>query len=365
LSARLPSAVRELVELLTNDGAMPQEISPEVVVQARTAGVIEALAGRPRGRAAIGNAADDYFIAQVALGAMRLHEFRQIAVAMNHQRIPLVPLKGMAYALMLEKGGPTRAMADIDLLVPPDRFEAAGALMRELGYEEKTLGAIERSPGHHERSFGRNGRLVEIHRFFLRGRRVTVDYAALWTRAVPLVREDVPCRRLSPEDTFLYHCMHMGIHEFATQGLRAVWELRRLVLEDKPDLVVAAKRAREWGILRMTWCALRLLEECFPGTLSSVTHSKPHLRDSALRSRRAPSGLHDNEPQAIGLFQPALPVQFLLEEFILRPSLALLVSPGLLPRHVQIFRKGLLVDHISGAIAYLLWYARAVLAARH
>lgn len=343
---------------------MPQEISTEIVVQARTAGVLEALAARPGVRAAIGKTDDDYFIAQVALGAMRLHEFRQIAVAMDQKRIPLVPLKGMAYALMFEKGGPTRAMADLDLLVPPDQFEAAGAVMRELGYEEKTLGAIEQSPGHHERGFCRNGRLVEIHRFFLRGKRVTVDYAALWARTVPVGRDDVLCRRLSPEDTFLYHCLHMGLHEFALQGLRAVWELRRLILEDGPNLVVAARRAREWRILRMTWCALRLLEECFPGTLSSVTPSKPDLRGSTLRSGRAASGLPNCDPQTIRLFQPVLPVRVLLEKFILEASMGLLVSPRLLPRPVQIFRKGLLVDRLSGAISYFLWYSKAVVTAR-
>ncbi len=43
-----------------------------------------------------------------------------------------------------------------------------------------------------------------------------------------------------------------------------MWEARRLILEDGPELETCARRAREWGVQRMLWCALRLVEICFP-----------------------------------------------------------------------------------------------------
>lgn len=82
----------------------------------------------------------------------------------------------------------------------------------------------------------------------------------------PVGEQCAGCWLLGAEDTLCYHCFHMGMHEF-TQGLRPVWELRRLLLEDGPDLAAAAERARGWGTAGMTWCALRLCQVCFPGVV--------------------------------------------------------------------------------------------------
>ena len=64
------------------------------------------------------------------------------------------------------------------------------------------------------------------------------------------------------------------------------------------------------------------------------------------------------------MFEPALPVRRLLEKFVLEKSMGLLASPKRLPRPIQIFRKALLVDRLSGALSYLWWYSKAVVATR-
>ena len=343
--------------MVSEEGEVPEGLAGEVVGMARSGGVLEALGGRAGESPGLGIARDEYRY-QAGKGAFRLRELREIAGGMRERGIPVAPLKGMAYGLMFEDGGPTRAMGDMDLLVPEQRYEEALGVMRGLGYRDVFMRMRARAPGYHERAMVRGGSLVEIHRYFLPGRRITVDYEALWGRSLPMDRDGVSCWRLSPEDSFLYHCFHMGMHEFALGGLRAVWELRRLLrmnsfqvpsskfpvpkqgtrnLELGTKFNVAARRAREWGTGRITWCALRLLEFCFPGAPES---------DSSAHS------------PVIKMFEPDLAVRIVLERFVVEPSIELLTSPGLLPRPVQLLRKALLVDRVSGALSYLVWHAR-------
>jgi hypothetical protein len=276
---------------------------------------------------------------------------------MGERGIDIVPLKGMAYGLMFERGGPIRPMADIDLLVRAADYQTAGEMMAGLGYEEVFQDPLSQAAGQHERQFVRDGRLVEVHRAFLRGRRITVDYDALWARTIPLDRDGVSCRRMSPEDTLLYHCFHMGMHEFALGGLRAVWELRRLILEDRPDLPACARRAREWETMRITWCALRLLQSCFPRTMHEARRAM-HPATNCTRSIRW-CDMRDGFASLRRELTPSPPLRILLEKFVIAPSIPLLTSPGPLPRPVQLLRKALLVDRTAGAVSYLLWYLKS------
>jgi hypothetical protein len=288
-----------------------------------------------------------------ALGALRLKEFAELARVLGENSIEVIPLKGMAYGLMFERGGPVRPMADIDLLVREKDFERSGEILKSLGYRQEFPATIARAPGNHERCFVRQGRLVEMHRAFLPGKRITVDYDALWRRALPLEKEGISCLRLDADDTFLYHCFHFGMHEFALGGLKAVWETRRLILEDGPELETCVRRAREWGVARAVWCALRFLEICFP---------KPARRkiDGSTGSGREKLDGEIFHPSAWrGAFEPAWPVNLLLEKLVVQPSLDLLLSPRLLPRPVQLVRKALIVDNLWNAASYLAWYLRS------
>ncbi|MHC4717105.1 MAG: nucleotidyltransferase family protein [Planctomycetota bacterium] len=158
-----------------------------------------------------------------------------------------------------------------------------------------------------------------------------MDYDTLWERKLRLEREGISCFRLSPEDTLLYHCFHMGMHEFALGGLLSVWEFRKLILDDRPDLRTCSRRARQWGTLRITWCAFRLLETCFPGTLSGKDR----------------------------LFAPSPLLKMLLEKLVIAPSIVRLANPKRLSRPTQLLRKAVLVDRPTAAVSYLLWYLKS------
>ncbi|NMB76610.1 MAG: nucleotidyltransferase family protein [Myxococcales bacterium] len=311
---------------------------------ARQARVEEELA-RVR-KSALGRRA---LVESAAVGALRLAEFSRIAGALRAADVEFAPLKGMAYALMFERGGPLRPMADSDILVREGDFARAGEVMQGLGFREGFPDPLSGRPGQNERVFTGDGMLVEIHRAFVRGPRVRIDYPALWARTLPLEREGIACRRLDADDTFLYHCFHFAIHEFALGGLRAVWELRRLILEDGPRLDACARRAREWGTSRALFCALRIYQECFPDPVERTITDTGSGRGALTGERVDPAAWAE-------AFAPPPPARALLERLVIAPSLSRLLSPGPLERPAQLLRKALLVDSLGAAAAYLGWY---------
>jgi len=298
---------------------------------AECAGVLELLGRRsdmaerfPRARQA--------YLAQAALGMMRLEALREIAGAMRKQSIDIIPLKGMAYALMFEPGGPVRSMADIDILVRTERFEEAAGILLSLGYVEFRGGNRVGTRWHHERQFTRDRQMVELHRAFLSPGRISIDYRKIWSRAIAIEQDGVRCLRLYREDTFLYHCFHMALHEFSVGGLRQIVELDRLLKDDRPDLELAARRAIEWGVRRMLFCSLRLYQICYPESLPEET---------------------------LDLFRPHPVIVAILEKLVIAPSAGVLLEPGLLFRPVQLVRKALMVEGPIEAMRYFLWYLAA------
>ena len=332
----LRSSVKEVARVLVT-GKGPSVLSNASLESlADRSGVLDLLGSRkelagtfPRAR--------QVFLAQAAMGMGRLGFFREVVAALAESYIEVMPIKGMAYALMFERGGPVRHMADIDILVRQNDFERAAGVLAALGYEEVFSGVRVGTRLHNERQFVKNDQLVELHRAFLPPGRVDIDYDGIWERSLPLEQDGVRCRRLDREDTFLYHCFHFAMHEFAVAGLRHVIELDRLVHQDGPDIELAAVRARQWGIRRMVWCALRLYRECLP--------------------ERIPA-------EQVDRFRPAVPVAAVLERLVIEPSLSVLLEPGPLPRPVQLLRKFLMVDRIDLGAKYFLWYLAAELEGR-
>ena len=300
---------------------------------ATRAGVLHLLAKDRGMRKNLGAYLDEY-LATAALGALKLENLREISRAMEQADLEIMPIKGMAYALMYGSGGPVRPMADIDILVRERDYGRAIKIMKGLGYEDKFYSPVSHAPTHNERAMSRDGQLVEIHRAFVVPGRIAVDYDGLFERSRPLVSEGVRCRVLSAEDGFLYHCFHAALHEFAVGGLRTMTELLDLLENHPPDMEVAAKRARQWGTLRMTWSAMRIASLCFPGRIDSG---------------------------AVSMFAPCPAVRTMLEHVVIRPSLGLMMEPAKLPRPIQLARKALLMDRWYLAPAY---FARYILTSR-
>ncbi len=304
------------------------ELTDSLLQLAARAGVLHVLASDNDFRKNLGSYSAEY-MATAALGALKLENLREISCSMDRHGLEIMPIKGMAYALMFGSGGPTRPMADVDFLVRERDFSNAVEVMKDLGYEERYFSRASRSTNHNELAFVRNGQLVEIHRAFVVRGRISVDYESLFARSKPMESEGIKCRIMSPEDSFLYHCFHMGLHEFAVGGLRTVVELLDLLEKYPPDMELATRRAKVWGTCRITWCAMRIARTCMPGKI---------------------------DPAWVESFAPGVLVRSLLQHLVVTPSLELMFSPGKLPRPVQLMRKALLLDRSYLAPGYLVRY---------
>lgn len=145
--------------------------------------------------------------------------------------IPIILLKGAAFANNLYSADAPRLGVDIDFLVWGNDFEKACNLLAETMTE--VVMAEDRIATHHtlfERMFVPQGRAtptVEIHRGLTNPFIFSIDESVLWSRSVkhPANNSDM-VRTLSPEDTL----MHLAVHafrdmDFCTHNLLDAYEL--------------------------------------------------------------------------------------------------------------------------------------------
>jgi len=239
----------------------PKKISPEIIEIARTTGVLDILGSNPALRQ--NKEIRKYYMASAVLGAKKLEEFRIIANEFNKAGIPFAPLKGMAYGLMFENGGPTRSMCDIDILVPPWFFKKACHTLATLGYKGNYDIRSFISPGHNEIALTKKDSNIDLHKKFSPPITLNFDYKEIWDRVITIEKEGIKFFRLSEEDNFLFHVIHIANHRFLNT-LRGFFEMRTIIIKDKPDFRVCSLRAKEWGCQNIVWCVIRIFEELFP-----------------------------------------------------------------------------------------------------
>lgn len=323
--ASFPSDLRTLLAFLSG-AASSGPVPPTVVRLAERAGALDLLcAVLPAHNRLDGQRL--HLLKRAGLGLVALEALRSIAPALQVAGVHVVVLKGMAHALMFERGGPTRAMADIDLLVDRRDFTPAAEALSALGYPREAGALCLPEDVVHEAAFSNGQVRVELHRGFASDPRQRVDHAGLMARAVPAGPDCPGVLRLAPEDAVLHHCLHMAEHLYM-QGIRPVWELRRLLLLDPPDLDVVVQRAKAWGLRRTMWCAFRLLDLCFPDTL-----------DCSVGERLALTG----------------PVRWLLEWQVVRPAAARFVDRPFIRRPARIWKWTLLIDRWRDRVRYGAW----------
>jgi hypothetical protein len=146
-----------------------------------------------------------------------LSELRRIVQALDVTSIPSVSFKGPLLAIQLYGDCAQRDFTDLDLLVAPQHFTSASAVLNELGY---TSEAKEPSAGFrkHEQSMFIHRKLgvaVELHRALMPGFFVSQPLA------IDLHVETVlgyPIRTLSRESNLIYLAAHGAKHAWPTLG---------------------------------------------------------------------------------------------------------------------------------------------------
>jgi hypothetical protein len=187
-------------------------------------------------------------------------ELRKLLRTFRDQRVPCLPLRGLALSERLYGDIPPRPMGDIDLLVRKEDLSRIQGLMRELGFSE-----MDRRPGF-------AAAFSYTFKFFVERSLMVIvephwaiayppftdrlDMEAVWDRCVPARVVGEETLSLGREDLLVHLCLHM-IHRDDAPFLW-VCELDRYLRQESDamrwELVLSV--SREAGIERLVGHAL-------------------------------------------------------------------------------------------------------------
>ncbi|MDH7637097.1 nucleotidyltransferase domain-containing protein [Sphingomonas oryzagri] len=183
--------------------------------------------------------------------------------------IPVVLLKGTAFAAAGLDAGQGRSIGDLDILVPRDALDAAEVALRAAGWEPIKEDAYDDAyyrrwmhelPPliHRERD-----RMIDVHHTILPPTaRPKPDAAALLADAVPLGNG---LSILSDEDIIVHAAAHLFADGDLSGGLRNLWDIDRLIREfDREGFWERLReRAQRHDLLSAVSRAVRLTRDLY------------------------------------------------------------------------------------------------------
>jgi hypothetical protein len=162
-------------------------------------------------------------------------EVRQLARVTARRGMPLLLLKGAAYALADLPPAPGRLFSDIDILVPFERIDELEAALMLDGWVTSTPDAYDQRyyrEWMHELPpmlHARRQTVLDVHHAILpRTASARPDSAKLWAAAQPVAGEP-DLRVLDPVDMVLHSAVHLFHEGEFEHGLRGLFDLHRLL----------------------------------------------------------------------------------------------------------------------------------------
>ncbi len=199
-----------------------------------------------------------------------LWEANMAARALASVDVPLILLKGTAFAAAGLDAARGRLIGDLDILVPRASLDAVEAALLNAGWDWV-------KPDPYDDAYYRNymhelpplihrerDRMIDVHHTILpQTARVRPDAAALIADAVPIGKGMFS---LSPPDMLIHAVAHLFADGDLAGGLRNLWDIDRLIREHSvaPDYWQRlVERARLHGLVPHTSRALRLAHHVF------------------------------------------------------------------------------------------------------
>ncbi|HEX9246427.1 MAG TPA: nucleotidyltransferase family protein [bacterium] len=203
---------------------------------------------------------------QAASNGHLFAELRKIVGACGRAGIPVLVLKGTAIAERVYGNIALCPMRDLDFLVRRTDLDAADGVLHELGYthdESYRWAAWYRDHHHHLPPYVRaDGRgIVELHHHLVPPPvSAGIPIEDLWRRARPAGDGALV---LCPEDLLLHLCLHASLGHQFNLGLRPMCDISETIryYGDDIDWTQMSLRAREWGIGKYVYLALRLSKD--------------------------------------------------------------------------------------------------------
>lgn len=232
----------------------------------------------------------DNTLQMIALALLNQQWLLNTLSMFQQDNIPVILLKGVAFAESLYPENAPRIGVDIDFLVKNEDFEVACKLlsrtMNPVLLDSKRLATHDSL---FERVFlPKNGTrpTVELHRDLTNPSIFNIDHDDLWgaSKRHPAFNSGL-VRILSPEDTLL----HLAVHafrdlDFCTHNLLDAHEVW---CQWRPDPEILADRARQWGARKVLFYLLAnckaIMETPVPETL--LARLKPNFINSEVNKK--------------------------------------------------------------------------------
>jgi len=208
------------------------------------------------------------------------HEVSQIAAALAELDLPLILLKGAAYAMAGIEAGRGRLFSDIDILVPKTRLDEVEAALMLYGWASAHHDAYDQRyyrEWMHElppMMHVRRGNTIDVHHAILpETAAVRPDPDKLRAAALPVAGQP-GLYMLAPHDMFLHSAVHLFSGGEFEHGLRDLFDLHRLAGQfgATPGFWQGlAPRAAELELSRPLFYALRYLTRVFGTAVPAAT----------------------------------------------------------------------------------------------
>jgi len=240
--------------------ALAANLAATLGLLAEEAGVLPALPARVQRRLGWARTVWERHLRAVAL------ELRQIKLALAETELPLILLKGGAYAIAGLPAGAGRLFSDIDILVPKERLADVESLLMLHGWAGSHHDAYDQRyyrewmhelpPMQHMR----RASVIDVHHAILpETAAARPDPARLRAAARPVPGHD-GVSTLAPCDMVLHSAVHLFSDGEYHHGLRDLFDLHRLLVHfgAEPGFWAALPaRARELELARPLCYALR------------------------------------------------------------------------------------------------------------
>ena len=209
--------------------------------------------------------------------------------------LPVVLLKGTAFAAAGLPAAAGRQIGDLDILVPETALNCVEQALIKADWEwVKSDEYDARYYREHMHELppmihATRDRMIDVHHTILpRTHRITPDAAGLIADARPLNGRFVGLSILSPPDMVCHAAAHLFADGDLAGGLRNLWDIDRLLrhfvaVEDDFYAVLAARAARHDLSMAMAR-ALRLSYQLFATPVADV-YRRPHASDALYRRR--------------------------------------------------------------------------------
>ena len=206
------------------------------------------------------------------------------------KHIPIVLLKGCAYALSKDENYLGRIFSDMDILVPHEHIRQVEDELVIVGWKPSEIDAYDQKyyrewmhelpPMEHMR---RRTTLDIHHRIVPRISRYAFDPAILFDTAIEITPGIFV---LDPANKIIHSALHAFLEGVPSKALRDLYDIRCLLIQyfpSKDDRKKMLARAKQLGLQSILQAALEASAIVYAGErLSSVENNEPSLRARCL-----------------------------------------------------------------------------------